>query len=476
MKGILNNKKISSEYKPTNEDILAHIASHTKEILSNIEVKIEGEKRLNLINVSYDAIYPLVTLILFPDEDKKELQYTDDSSIVNGSTKHSKFFQIFYNEIQRLYISDYQIKPNNAKWELENKIYDSFFECLIDVILRAFDPNHKIIVKPIKEENQGKEISKIVINKEIYDFLCKFIECWTNYRANNFVTRSKLSKDDIDEIKPLIKELFDLLKKNKKAMSSYVKELQSYFPDKDGDFDYNYRAIGRFVLSVNYMHKFFCEQIGKYKNITAYIKDENKSLKKVTRFDKYLFETRECDLIFPSKSDFLLISKYQENYLDLKVDNAIVDGCLMKGSHLLFLDREELLKALFNDFRKDENELARINKIIDSQDLDKIFNALLNFDEIKKQKSVQKPKFRTKLNHVIMEASIKLSKSDVNYTSTDVFNHIKKNISTYEAIISTNPDFSITWKANNADNRTTTGKKSIDNTVSEFREYVLSLV
>ena len=363
---------------------LDYAQNQIKSILSDVEI-YKDENR-NLIKISPNTIIPLVKCLLFPDDNREELNLTCDSAVASGFDKESKFFTIFYNEVHRLYISDYQIKPNNVKWEISNIIYNSFFECLIDQILKSFNPNHKVKIShlieaecrsfdsnpKVKIDNLAKEeqkkISKIVTKKDVCKFLFDFIGSWEKYQQNNFTKINDLSVITIDTFRAPIESMFELLKNNRKVILPYLKELEEFLPELNVKFEKGYRAIERFVLSVNFVHKFFHQEISKNKNITTFVECENGNLRKVTRTKNYLFGAKECDLIFSNKSSFFDISKYHNEYNNLKVRNITIEGFLIKES-LLFLDREEFLIELFKSTNNDNDKTAQSIKIIKSKNL-----------------------------------------------------------------------------------------------------------
>jgi hypothetical protein len=405
---------------------LDHAQKQIKSILSDVEI-YKDENR-NLIKISPNTIISLVKCLLFPDDNREELNFSCDSAVASGFDKKSKFFTIFYNEIHRLYISDYQIKPNNAKWEINNIIYNSFFECLIDQILKSFNPNHKVKISHLAKEEQ-KKISKIVTKKDVRNILCGFIDLWEKYQQNNFTKFFDIAGDKRKSLKTPIEELFNFLKENKNALLPYIRELEEYLPEKDSCFDKGYRAIERFVLSVNFIHSFFHKEVCQNKSITAFIQDENKNLRKVTRSNKYLFGVRECNLIFPSKSSFFDINSYHDEYISFAVHNISTEQSLIKQS-VLFVDREELLEALFFKFVDSREKIDQIKQIISEGNIDIISN-LFQLTKIKKDQILKKVPSSicgTKLNEIIFDACKALYKERGSFSYENVYDYIKNNV------------------------------------------------
>lgn len=407
---------------------LDYIQQNVKNILGDIEF-YSDEKR-NLIRASSHSIIPLVRLILFPDDNREELNFTCDSAVASGFDKKSKFFQIFYNEIHRLYVSDSHIKPNNAKWEINDIAYDSFFECLIDQILRSFNPNHQVRIRHLTKSEQ-REISKIITDKDLCKILFKLNFHWSKYRKNNFTKVVDLSIDlcikDRKSLRVPIEKIFEILKKNKKALSPYLKELEEFLPEKNVNFETGYRAIERFVLSVNFVHKFLFQEIAKNKTITAFVECENGNLEKVTRVRNYLFGAKNCDLIFPNKSSFFDISKYHDEYISLKACDVTIDDSVVKESNL-FLDREEFLTELFRNITSDNEKVAESIEIIKSNNLGTISSLFLTSWIKKGEIRRLSEGSRTAIGKKIFEACDEIKKKQNKFSSKDVFNYIKNNI------------------------------------------------
>lgn len=451
---------------------LDHAQNQIKSILSDVEI-YKDENR-NLIRISPNTIISLVKCLLFPDNNREELNFICDSAIASGFDKESKFFTIFYNEVHRLYITDYHIKPNNAKWEINDIIYNSFFECLIDQILKSFNPDHKVKISHLTEEEQ-KKISKIITKKDVRNILCGLVDLWEKYQQNNFTKFFDISGDKRKSLKTPIEELFNFLKENKNALLPYIRELEEYLPEKDSCFDKGYRSIERFILSVNFIHNFFHKEVCQSKSITAFVEDENKNLKKVTRSNKYLFGVRECNLIFPSKSSFFDINSYHDEYISFAVHNISTEQSLIKQS-AFFVDREELLEALFKHFTTSHEKTVLAIEIINSQNLSKISSLFLP-NWIRKGETRQiSGNVRVAIKKIIFEACDEIIKKQEKFSSKEIFDYIKNHIfsnpqKNLGIILDMNDKKrTIKWKVEFSAQEKTVSKNHLEKIVSEYRK------